>query len=86
MTQGDLEVATGFDKRTISRNEKEESTHSVEAAAKLAKAVSVSLDELTGLAGESPDKELEKLCFKCLELPHEDRMALKRVLGRVLNK
>jgi transcriptional regulator with XRE-family HTH domain len=84
MTQGDLEVATGFDKRAISRYEKEESTPSVEAAAKLAKAVSVSLDELTGLAAESPDKELENLCLKCMELPDEDREALKRVVGRVV--
>jgi transcriptional regulator with XRE-family HTH domain len=46
MTQWDLEEITGFDKRAISRYEKEESTPSVEAAAKLAKAVSVSFDEL----------------------------------------
>lgn len=80
-TQAQLAAASGFDIRVISRYENDGATPSIEAAARIARALGVSLDVLAGSASAAPvDAQLHSLMQQCLALPQEQTNALKRLL------
>ena len=81
-TQAQLAAASGFDVRVISRYENDGATPSIEAAARIARALGVSLDVLGGItASPAPvDAQLHALMQQCLALPQEQTNALKRLL------
>ena len=81
-TQDDLEKATGINKRLISRYEKNDTMPSIDVARKLASALQVSLDYLTGLDYSLfiKDPEMIKLLKGYEQLKDEDKNVIKKML------
>ncbi len=81
-TQDDLEKATGINKRLISRYEKNDTMPSIDVARKLASALQVSLDYLTGLGYSLfiNDPEMTKLLKGYEQLKDEDKHIIKKML------
>lgn len=80
LTQQGLGDAVEMDKRMIARYEADQAAPSVHAAARMARAVGVSLDALGGLSAPAQDPELARLLAQIKELPEPDRTAIKRVI------
>ena len=80
LTQDDLEKATGINKRLISRYEKNDTMPSIDVARKLASALQVSLDHLTGLDYSLfiNDPEMTKLLKGYEQLKDEDKHIIKK--------
>ncbi|MGK7390103.1 MAG: helix-turn-helix domain-containing protein [Candidatus Cyclobacteriaceae bacterium M2_1C_046] len=81
-TQDDLEKATGINKRLISRYEKNDTMPSIDVARKMASALQVSLDYLTGLDYSLfiNDPEMTKLLKGYEQLKDEDKAVIKKML------
>ncbi|MCG8384208.1 MAG: helix-turn-helix domain-containing protein [Cytophagales bacterium] len=81
-TQDDLEKATGINKRLISRYEKNDTMPSIDVARKLAGALEVSLDYLTGLDYSLfiNDPEMTRLLKGYEQLKDEDKHIIKKML------
>ncbi|MCW5897755.1 MAG: hypothetical protein KIT10_00685 [Flavobacteriales bacterium] len=73
-----------MDKRMIARYEADQAAPSIHAAARLARAASVSLDVLGGLDASDHDPELGRLLAQLAALPEADRTAARRVLAGLL--
>jgi hypothetical protein len=69
---------------SLPRNEADQAAPSVHAAARMAKAVGVSLDALGGLSAAATDPELARLLAQLTDLPEPDRAAARRVLAGLL--
>jgi len=82
ITQQELQNKTGYDKRMISRWESGSTTPSVETAAKLAKALNVSLDQLTG-NNKTHSPDYDSLCQLIQKLNNNDTKALLHIVKRM---
>lgn len=85
ITQTALGEATGFGHRSIVRYEAGASLPSVQAAAAIARALQISLDELAGLSSNA-DPELSRLIYRLEELNDQDRALARRFLGLLLGE
>ncbi len=82
ISQEELGIAVGIDKRIISRYENDKTVPSVDVAKKMADALETSLDKLTGLKHSLfiEDKEMTKLLKDYGKLNESDKSIIKRFL------
>lgn len=73
IAQGELAEKVGVHPNVLGRYEREEATPSVEVAAKIADALSVSLDYLVGNTDVLLDKNILDKVVAIQKLPEEDR-------------
>lgn len=73
IAQGELAEKVGIHPNVLGRYEREEATPSVEVAAKIADALSVSLDYLVGNTDVLLDKNILDKVVAIQKLPEEDR-------------
>ncbi len=85
MTQTALGEATGFGHRSIVRYEAGGALPSVQAAAAIARALKITLDDLAGISSSS-DPELSRMISRLEELSDQDRALARRFLGLLLGE
>jgi len=85
MTQTALGEATGFGHRSIVRYEAGGALPSVQAAAAIARALKITLDELAGISS-SVDPELSRMISRLDELSDQDRAMARRFLELLLGE
>lgn len=86
-SQQELADQIGTGKDIVSRYERNASSPSIEVAAKIARALGVSLDDLvTDVTTDYSDQGLRDLLHEAEKLPEEDRDHLIAVIGAFITK
>ena len=84
ISQGELAEKVGIHANVLGRYEREEATPSVDVAVKLAEALGVSLDYLTGKTDMELDKGMVEKIISIQKLPEDDRKHILFTLEALL--
>lgn len=86
VSQDDLAKRLGVHAPVIGRYERGEVKPSIETAARMAEALGVSLDYLTGLSDQELDQDLVKQIIELQSLKAEDRQHILQTLGALIRE
>ena len=86
VSQEELAKQIGVHGPIIGRYERNEVKPSIEVAAKIAQALSISLDYLTGLSDQELDKELVDRINELQSLKNEDQDLILKTLGALIRE
>lgn len=86
VSQDDLAKKLGVHAPVIGRYERGEVKPSIETAARMADALGVSLDYLTGLSDQELDQDLVKQINELQSLKAEDRQHILQTLGALIRE
>jgi len=86
VSQDELAKKLGVHAPVIGRYERGEVKPSIETAAKMAEALGVSLDYLTGLSDQELDQSLLKQMGELQALKDEDQQLIRKTLGALIRE